>query len=235
VLSNLAVGAHTIAVTYASNTNFAATDNTGAPLSQSVTQVATATSLSASPNPATPGQTIAFTATVVTQGAGGGTPTGQVMFTITGPVNTTVSAALNSAGKAIYTTSALPAGIYSVSASYQGSLNFAASASKPYSQKIATNTTTKVSSSKNPATFGQSVTLNATVAGAGATGTITFYVDGVAQAPISINGSGKASLTLSKLGVGSHTIKAVYSGDPNFNGSTGSFTQTMYHTTGRRL
>jgi autotransporter-associated beta strand protein len=233
ILNSLAVGPHTIAVTYAGNGNFAASDNTGAPLSQTVTQAATATTLASSPNPATPGQTIAFTATVVTTGAGSTTPTGQVTFNITGPTNLTVPATLTSAGKATFTTNSLPVGIYSVTADYSGSANFAASSSTALTQKIAAASRTRLASSKNPATVGQTVTVTASVT-TGATGTITFFVDGVDKGSFTLDGTSKARITL-KLGLGKHSIKAIYSGDASFNGSSASFVQTMFRTAGRRL
>jgi hypothetical protein len=79
------------------------------------------------------------------------------------------------------------------------------------------------------------VTITASVAPPGATGTITFFVDGVAQTPVTLDSNGKATLTTNKLKIGPHKISATYSGDANFNGSSASFTQTIYRNVGRRL
>ena len=68
--------------------------------------------------------------------------------------------------------------------------------------------------SLNPAPSDSPVTLTVTVP-AGATGTVSFY-DGttlLGTAPVTGN---TASLTISTLGVGTHAISAVYSGDANF-------------------
>ncbi len=85
-------------------------------------------------------------------------------------------------------------------------------------------TTTGVSSSANPSTFGQSITLNATVApqtqGA-PTGTITFS-DGAVQLGQATLLQGTATLSTSSLAIGSHSITASYSGDSHYAASTSS-------------
>ena len=82
-------------------------------------------------------------------------------------------------------------------------------------------TTTTLVSSANPSTLGQSVSFTATVAGqvtGTPTGTITFS-DGDSQLGQSALNGGTASLSISSLTVGSHSIVASYSGDSNFTGS----------------
>ncbi|HLU08507.1 MAG TPA: Ig-like domain repeat protein, partial [Oceanobacillus sp.] len=75
-------------------------------------------------------------------------------------------------------------------------------------------TTTTLTSSLNPSNFGEAVTFTATVTSASGTptGTVTFSIDGVSQAPVSL-ASGQASFTTSSLSVGAHTITASYSGE----------------------
>ena len=89
-------------------------------------------------------------------------------------------------------------------------------------------TSTSVGSSLNPSTFGQSVTFTATVTavapGSGTpTGTVTFLDGGSAIGSGMLSG-GVATLTISTLSVGSHTITTSYSGGANYTGSTGSLT-----------
>ncbi|QHS51745.1 Ig-like domain repeat protein [Edaphobacter sp. 12200R-103] len=82
------------------------------------------------------------------------------------------------------------------------------------------STTTSLVTNASPSLLGQPIMFTATVAAAGsATGVITFH-DGpaVLGAPSLISGS--ASVTTSTLSAGSHTITAVYGGDPNFIGSS---------------
>ena len=66
--------------------------------------------------------------------------------------------------------------------------------------------------------FGDVVTLAATVLPSAATGIVTFYDGGTSlgSAPLS---NGNASITVSNLSVATHSLSAVYAGDSNFNGS----------------
>ena len=84
-------------------------------------------------------------------------------------------------------------------------------------------TTTKLVSSKNPASYTQPVTFTATVTPQGKgtpTGTASFF-DGTTNIGSSpLNGSGVATLTTSTLALGTHSITATYNGDPNWAPST---------------
>ncbi|HUA14746.1 MAG TPA: FG-GAP-like repeat-containing protein [Verrucomicrobiae bacterium] len=83
------------------------------------------------------------------------------------------------------------------------------------------STTTAVSSSSNPSSFGQSVTFTATVTPQSAgtpTGTVTFS-DGSTQLGQSTVSDGAATLSTSALAIGSHSITASYSGDSTYAAS----------------
>ena len=89
-----------------------------------------------------------------------------------------------------------------------------------------------VTSSSSTSTYGQAVTFTATMsavapASGTPTGTATFY-DGATQisSPVTLT-SGTATFTTSALNVAIHTITAVYSGDPYFDGNTGAMFQTL--------
>src|SRR5262249_50816257 len=83
-------------------------------------------------------------------------------------------------------------------------------------------TTTSLVSSRNPSIFGDPVTFTASVSGAGATGTVTFKDGSNVLGTSTLNGSAVATLTISTLAVGSHSITATYGGDTIFAGSTSS-------------
>jgi hypothetical protein len=90
-------------------------------------------------------------------------------------------------------------------------------------------TTTALSSSQNPSTFGQSVTFTATVtSGGGApTGTVTFK-NGSTTLGTGTLASGVATFSTATLSVGSHSITAAYAATTNFGSSTSSaLTQTV--------
>ena len=92
--------------------------------------------------------------------------------------------------------------------------------------------TTTVTSSPNPSTFGQQVTITATVGPAGPpapTGTVGFTSNGTAISgctSVTLN-SGTAQCVTSSLSVGTDMIVATYSGDSNYSGSSGSVVQIV--------
>jgi hypothetical protein len=186
--------------------------------------VATATSLSASSTQATSGQSITFTA-VVAPKSGSGVPTGTVAFS---DGATQIGAvALNSSGSAAFDTTSLAIGAHSIAAAYSGDANFSGSTSATVSVTISAPakiaTATSVLASAAQLTPGQNVTFTAGVApqaGTGVpTGSITF-LDGQAQlGAVALNG-GAASFSSANLALGTHTITAAYSGDPNYTAST---------------
>jgi MBG domain (YGX type)/Bacterial Ig-like domain (group 3)/Quinohemoprotein amine dehydrogenase, alpha subunit domain III len=93
------------------------------------------------------------------------------------------------------------------------------------------DTTTVVSTSCSPSTYGDSVTFTATVTRSQGTstptGTVAFRDGGLSIGTGTLSGSGgtaTATFATSSLAAGSHTlITAVYGGDSNFDGSTSSF------------
>jgi Big-like domain-containing protein/beta-propeller repeat-containing protein len=84
-------------------------------------------------------------------------------------------------------------------------------------------TTIAFTSSPNPSTFRQSVTFTATLTsslGAPPDGATVTFMKGKTVLGTGALSGGLASLTISKLKVGTNLIKAVYGGDSNFDGST---------------
>lgn len=73
-------------------------------------------------------------------------------------------------------------------------------------------TTTALTSSPNPSTLNQSVTLTATVSPATATGTVTFFHGTTAVGTSALVG-GAATLGVSNLSKGAHSLTATYGGD----------------------
>jgi pseudomonalisin len=88
-----------------------------------------------------------------------------------------------------------------------------------YTDTLATSSTA-LSSSASRITAGQSLTLSATVSGSGATGTMQFTDNGAnLGAPVALS-AGTAVLSTTSLAVGSHSLVAVYSGNPSRQPST---------------
>ena len=120
-------------------------------------------------------------------------------------------------------------GATSLSATYSGDSNDDISTSGTITQTViqGTATTTTLTSSANPSAYGQTVTLSATVSPAAATGTITFYADSSALATVTLSG-GTATLPVSTLARGTHSLYATYSADSTYSASqSASITQIV--------
>jgi hypothetical protein len=103
---------------------------------------------------------------------------------------------------------------------YGGDSNDAGSTSPAVTQTVATAaSTTTLATSVNPTTYGASTTLTASVTPSGATGTFTFKDGGTTIGTATV-GHGSGNLAVSNLGVASHSLTAVYSGDSNYLTST---------------
>ena len=199
-------------------------------------QAPSTTTLKSSANATVFGQPITLTATVA-PGSGSGTPTGSVTF-MDGA--STLGTGTLSGGAASVSTSSLGPGTHTITAVYNGDVNYAGSTSSAVSQIVSQAvTTTSVASTAATAVFGQSVTLTATIAvtapGAGTpTGSVSFNDGTTVLNTVPLSGN-TASYTTTSLAVASHTITAVYGGDTDFTASTSgplteavskSFTQT---------
>ncbi len=132
--TGLGVGSHSITASYFGDSLFAGSVSTT--LTQLVSQAATTTALQSSLNPANFSQTVTFTVSVTPVAPGAGSPTGTVTF-LDAAGSPTGTASVNS-GVATLATSTLSAGSHTISASYGGDANFAASASAGFTQVIAT-------------------------------------------------------------------------------------------------
>jgi Bacterial Ig-like domain (group 3)/FG-GAP-like repeat len=231
-VSLLASGSQSITAAYQGAGDYA--PSTSSPLSQVVTTATTATTLASSANPAHAKQIVTYTATVGSQY--GGAATGSVTFQDNGAVLATVPVSGNQASTS---TSYSADGTHSIVATYSGDANNAASTSPVLTEKIEKAgktypSETTLATSGSPSYAGQPVTFTATVTSLYGTipdgETVTFY-DGRKADKIEIGtgttSSGVATLTTSSLAAGPHPITAVYSGDSNFNSSSGKVNQAV--------
>src|SRR5487761_1789928 len=229
--SALAGGSHVVEATYSGDTGYASSSAT---ITQTVNPNPTATTLSSSPNPSVYGQAVTFTATV--------SPTdgqGKVSFSRGTGTNKTAlcpDQSLTLVGgsyQARCTISSLSAATYTITAAYSGDADYGGSAAMMQQTVNKTPTTTAVSSSKNPSLYSHSVTFTATVSPSDGAGTVTFWyagntIAGCTSKPLQNNtGSYQATCTTSSLPAGTDKVKAVYSGDKNCFGSTGTVTQVV--------
>lgn len=217
--STLNVATHLITVAYAGDA-YNSASNSG-PLSQVVNQAQTGTTIGASPSPGVAGAPVVITATVK-PAAGTSAPGGMVIFT--SGTTTLGSAALGAGGMATINPPLAP-GQYSIVAAYQGDASDGTSMSSALALTVTqAGTQTLVVASPNPTTVGSTVSFSAKVTGSGIpTGTVIFSANGTPfGAPETLDATGAATLNYSGLAPGSYTITAVYSGDANELGSTGT-------------
>ncbi|RNL65217.1 hypothetical protein EFK50_04435 [Nocardioides marmoriginsengisoli] len=216
-ISNLSTGNHDVVAVYNGNADFASSSS--AEITHGVNRADTTLDLSTSANPAFSGQPLSFTAVIAPVSPGAGNPTGTVQFSVDG--NDIGGPVAVSGGQAVSPTTNLQVGSHNVVANYTGDANFAGQSDSLTQTVVAAQTTTTVTSSPNPSVFGQSVTLHAEVvpnapATGNPTGFVRFIVDGANYDFVELSGQ-VAETTLTGLGVGPHSIKAVYlSDDLNF-------------------
>jgi ELWxxDGT repeat protein len=186
------------------------------------------TFLTSSPQPTFYGEAATFTASVIPD-AGFSTPTGTASF-YEGTNKLASGVSLDGNGQATFSTAALSSGTHFITATYDGSFQFAGgSQSAPLAQSVLPDdTTTTLTSSVNPTAFGQPVTFTATVTakapGSGMPIGFVQFDEGtkVLYSTFMDTPSGQATFSTSALAVGTHTITAAYIGLANFNASQGN-------------
>jgi hypothetical protein len=141
---------------------------------------------------------------------------------------TSIGTGTTSGGQATLTTSSLPTGIDSITASYPGDANYLSSTSSPLSQTVEYTTTTTIQSSLNPSSGGQSVTLTSTVTPAPPNDETVRFYSGATLVGTGWTVSGKATLTTTTLPAGTYNLTATYTGDAKYLTSTsGPLSQTV--------
>ena len=219
-------GSHFITAAYSGDGSHAASSVT---LMQKIHASATNLDLNSSSSPSSFGQTVTFTANVSAVPAGAGTPTGMVTFqdgaTIIG------QAPLNSSGVVAVSSAGLAPGSHNVVATYASDTLFAASSGSVV-QVIQNGTSTAVTSTSNPASFGQSIFFDAAVTATNGspgtpTGSVTFKEGATVLATFPLNSAGHAVFSYSAFSIGSHTITADFAGTNGWLASSGQLVQVV--------
>ncbi len=231
------LNSNTGATTYSVDANTSSSSRTGtisiANKTYTITEAAgglsaSTTKVTASPNPATVGQSVTLKATVT---GSSGTPTGSVSFSVGGETFATVPTTAGVATLSATTNGQAP-GSYPVIGTYSGNSTYNPSTSPATSVTVnKAPTSTVLTASPTSVTPPASVTLTATVkrstsgAAGTPTGSVTFYANGsTALATIKVNSSGVAKLTASTAGyaAATYSITAKYTGDGSDVASTSS-------------
>jgi sugar lactone lactonase YvrE len=209
--STLSITTHQLTAAYAGDANNAsATSNI---FTATVRQAPTATTLQASANPQILNQPVTLTAAVTSTSPN---LSGSVTF-FDGA--TAIGSGVLANGTASFTTATLTAGSHTLTATFTGDTNHATSTSLSIAEQIVQNSAIALASSANPAPSGAMVVFTARVSGPTSTmptGSITFTDSGTTLGSVTVDATGAASLSSSTLAVGTHTVTAGYTGDPNF-------------------
>ncbi len=231
--TTFSVGTHTLSAHYSGDgANVPGTSNTKV---LEVDQASTVTVLSSGNNNATVGANVTLTANVVANN--GPAPTGNVRFLD----GTTVlgSTPLASNGSAAFALNTLSPGTHSLTAVYSGDTDDASSTSAAITQTIQQiGTVTTLGADVDPANAGATVHFSAIVSlspGATAdgalTGSVAFSDRGTFLGSAALNASGEATLAVSTLAVGAHSITAHFSGSTNYAPSNSTnLTETVQQT-----
>jgi hypothetical protein len=195
---------------------------------------ATSTALATGENPASYGDVVTLTATVSPVFAGGATPTGTVTY-YNGPTEIGAEP-LDSSGVASFqlATALYGSGTMDITAAYGGDINYDVSGSSVLDEVVLAPSVVTLTASPNPATPGESVSLQVVVAGnppttATPTGTVTLYDGSTSLGPVTLS-NGQATLSTSTLPTGMDFLSAVYGGDAAFTGSTGTAIEPVGYT-----
>ena len=234
-VTSLGAGTHTVAAVYSGSGSYVAGQ---ASLTQVVEKADTAVAALATPSPAVQDTAATLTARVTAVAPGSGAPTGTVSFTANGEElgAAPLQAAAGGAEAAIDISDLAP-GTWTITASYAGDGDYHGSTSETISHTViaaaaVVPTTTALSSSQNPSTFGELVTFTATVTaedGSTPSGVVQFSLDGTEfGAPVPVDADGVAeSDTLASPEPGDHTVIATFRPDTGWSGSGDLLTQTV--------
>jgi sugar lactone lactonase YvrE len=208
--STLALGQHQMTASYAGDANNAASVS---PVLVQVVKQQPNLTLAVSPNPLVVTQSVTLTVTVT---ATTGTPTGSVVF-YDGANAISSNISLSAGGVANFTTTQLTPGQHILSAQYAGDATNASGQSNAVTEVVTQiATATVIASSNSTVNVGVTVLFTATVTGAGGpqpTGTVQFTDGAVVLGSGTVDSNGHATLAVSSLTPGAHSIVAAYSGD----------------------
>jgi len=187
----------------------------------------TTTMVTTSGSPSGINQPVTFTATV--SSTGGSIPDDEAVTFYDG--STQIGVGGTSAGVATFTTSTLSVKTHTIKATYGGDTTFRTSSGTVMQVVQLNPTTTELAGGPDPSSFGQSVTIDATVTNSGGptpTGTVTFKNGATTLGTGTLNASGIAGLVTTKLPLGTNSIMATYNGDSQNSKSTSpNFTQIV--------
>lgn len=214
-------GPHTIKAVYSGNDDLNGSEDSE---DINVLKGDTTTTLGLSPNPAVTGQTVTATATIAVVAPAVATIDGTVEFFLDG-VSLGSSPVVAGVATMNFSAGAVGDGSKAVTAFYSGNDNLNGSNDAEDLTVNKGNTTTTLTLDPTSVIVGGDIEATASIvvdapAVAVIDGTVEFFVDGVSQgtAPV-VAGVAVLTFPSGPVGDGTKTVTAVYSGDPDLNGS----------------
>jgi ELWxxDGT repeat protein len=202
-------GADSLEAVYTGDSVF--DESISAPVTVTAGMSGTTLALTASTPTTNPGQAVTFTATITPLLNAPQSPTGSVSFF---DGKTFLGAGTVNAGIATYQTSALTAGVHSITAVYGGDTEFSPSTAAAVTETVGPLFTVGLSAPPATTTLGKPLTLTAhvtpTVGASLLPGMTVLFRD--AATPLGsaqVNAVGVATLTIANLGVGTQNLSAV--------------------------
>ncbi|MEP7270580.1 MAG: Ig-like domain repeat protein [Acidobacteriota bacterium] len=224
-ITSSTAGVKTLTVTYNGDSNF---DTSSTTAGHQVNKGNTTSTITAdNPDPSVAGEVVVVTFTVVATAPATGTPTGNVVVTISGGAET-CSASIATGSCFLALTSV---GGRTMTATYAGDANYNGSAvTEAHQVNKADTVTTIVSDNPDSSGVGQNVTVVFTIValapGAGTpSGNVTVIASGGAETCTGTVASGSCVLALTTSG--SRTLTATYVGEATFNGSSDTESHTV--------
>jgi PKD repeat protein len=224
----LPLGSHSISAKFLGVANAYAGSQSSA-ITHTVSKASVSMARNSTSTPALYGTDVIYAATIAATPPGAGVVTGTISFfrnDVLYQANVPISNGQAFGPKLTN----LPVGTHTFRFTYSGDANFNSATSADFTHVIVARTTmTSQVSSANPSTFGQAVTLTASVSGGvNPTGNVKFSEGSNLLATVPLAGDGTARFDLGAFyAVGTHSIVVTYSGDDNHAGSSVNHDQTI--------
>ncbi len=217
-------GSVSIIASYSGDQNYPAKNSMA--LKQTINKYTTSTALTSNLNPSTYGQAVTLTATVSSAGP---TPTGTVTFK--NGSATLGSRTLNAGGVATLTSTKIPVGTDSLTATYNGDVLNGKSVSAAITQTVSQASLSMVlTSTPNPSTFGKSVKFTAKLTSNGGLPSgqpVTFSYNGATLGTANVTSTGVATFSTTTLPQGSDVVTAAYAGCVDYSSASATVTQVV--------
>jgi hypothetical protein len=209
---------HLIEAQYSGDSFYAG--STSQPIPLDGQRVPTTLSLTTNLTDVAQGQSVLLTVTLTPNQAQNQTASGTVFFFA--GTTSVGSATLQPSGQATLNTTALPPGADSVTARYNGDINFTTSTSNAVAITVTAPTITVLTAAPTALILDQTLTLTATVTAIGGTptGTVTFLNGTAPLGTGTLNANGVATFQTNALPVGFFLLSASYAGTVGFTAST---------------